>query len=119
MRAQRAIQMYLSAATFVRQRRETAFAMCGTTSVHQGGWSPQTPGGSRTDVLGCGLGVAVEEVDFGSQYVIETRSTFVDIVVATGTAEQFRPRRLAGDLECGRDWRNRVCRGDDEEEGDT
>jgi len=43
--------------------------------------------------LGCGLDVAVKEVDLRSQYVGEACSAFVDVVVAAGAAEQFGPRR--------------------------
>jgi hypothetical protein len=42
--------------------------------------------------LGCGLDVAVEEVDLRSQHVGEACSAFVDVVVAAGAAEQFGPR---------------------------
>ena len=44
--------------------------------------------------MGCGLDVAVEEVDFRSQHVGEARSAFVDVVVAAGAAEQFGPGAL-------------------------
>jgi hypothetical protein len=40
----------------------------------------------------------VEEVDLRSQHVGEASSAFVDVVVATGAAEQFGPRCPAGDL---------------------
>ena len=69
--------------------------------------------------LGCSLGVAMEEVNLRSQHVLETCSAFVDVVVAAGAAEQFGPGCLAGDLERGRDGRNGVCLGDDEQEGET
>ena len=52
--------------------------------------------------MGCGLDVAVEEVDLRSQHVDEACSAFVDVVVAAGAAEQFGPRCLAGDFERGR-----------------
>src|SRR4029453_1123499 len=64
-------------------------------------------------LLGCGLGVAVKEIDLRSQHVGEARSAFVDVVVATSAAEQFGPRCPAGDLERGRDGRNGVCLGYD------
>src|SRR4029077_3189651 len=54
-------------------------------------------GGSSGQLLGCGLDVAVEEVDLYSQHVGEACSAFVDVVVAAGAAEQFGPRCLAGD----------------------
>ena len=64
--------------------------------------------------MGCGLDVAVEEVDLRSQHVGEACSAFVDVVVAAGAAEQFGPRCLAGDFERGRDGRDTVCLGNDE-----
>src|ERR1700719_3242615 len=70
-------------------------------------------------LLGCGLRVAVEEVDLRSQHVGEARSAFVDVVVTTTAAEQFGTRCPAGDLERGRDGRNGVCLGDNEQKGDT
>ena len=39
--------------------------------------------------------------------------------LAAGAAEQFGPRCLAGDFECGRDGRDTVCLGNDEQEGNT
>ena len=63
--------------------------------------------------------MAVEEVDLCAPYVGETGSALVDVVVAAGAAEQLGPRCLAGDFERGRDWRDAVCLGNDEQEGDT
>ena len=80
------------------------------------GSAPWQPSGQ---LLGCGLDVAVEEVDLRSQHVGEGCSAFVDVVVAAGAAEQFGPRCLAGDFERGRDGRDTVCLGNDEQEGDT
>src|ERR1700730_1942097 len=70
-------------------------------------------------ILGCGLRVAVEEVDLRSQHVGEARSAFVDVVVTTPAAQHFGTRCPAGDLERGRDGRNGVCLGDNEQKGDT
>src|SRR6266404_5202422 len=77
------------------------------------------PRGSSGLLLGCGLRVAVEEVDLRSQHVGKACSAFVDVIVTTAAAEQFGPRCLAGDLERGRDGRNGVCLGDNEQKGDT
>src|SRR5437762_11617921 len=68
---------------------------------------------------GCGLGVAMEEGDLRSQHVREACSAFVDVVMATGAAEQFGPRCPTSDLERGRNGRNGVCLWDDEQERDT
>src|SRR5580693_1913129 len=89
---------------------------CGSTTT-----MPQTrpPGGPSGCVLGCGLRVAVEEVDLRSQHVGEACSAFVDVVVTTAAAEQFGTRCPAGDLERGRDGRNGVCLGENEQKGDT
>ena len=51
--------------------------------------------------MGCGLDVAMEEVDLRSQHVGEACSAFVDVVLAAGAAEQFGPRCLAGGFERG------------------
>jgi len=61
----------------------------------------------------------MEEGDLRSQHVGEACSAFVDVVMATGATEQFGPRCPAGDLERGRDGRDGVCLGDDEQEWDT
>src|SRR6266849_2908707 len=58
----------------------------------------------------------MEEVDLSSQHVGEACSSFVDVVVATDAAKQFGPRCPAGYLERGRDGRNGVCLGNDEQE---
>src|ERR1700722_17884418 len=76
-------------------------------------------GGRSGQLLGCGPGVAMEEVDLRSQHVGEACSAFVDVVVAAGAAEQFGPRYLAGDFERGRHGRDTVCLGNDEQEGNT
>src|ERR1700688_4680852 len=58
-------------------------------------------GGPSGQLLGYGLGVAMEEVDLRSQHVGEACSAFIDVVVAAGAPEQFGPRCLAGRFECG------------------
>ena len=63
--------------------------------------------------------MAVEEVDLRSQHVCEARSAFVDVVVTTTAAEQFGPWCSASDVEGGRDGRNGVCLGDNEQKGDA
>ena len=61
----------------------------------------------------------MEEIDLCSQHVREACSPFVDVVVTAAAAEQFGPRGPAGHLERGRNGRNGVCLGDDEQERDT
>src|SRR4029077_10113917 len=60
-----------------------------------------------------------KEFELDAQHVDVACSAFVDVVVATGAAEQISPRCLARDPERSRNGRNAVCLGDDEQEGNT
>ena len=60
-----------------------------------------------------------KEFELDAQNVGVASSAFVDVVVATGAAEQFGPQCPARDLERSRNGRNAVCLGDDEQEGHT
>jgi hypothetical protein len=62
-----------------------------------------------------GLSVTTKEVDLRAPHIGEAGTPFVDVVVAARAAEQFSPRRLAGDFERGGDGRNVVCLGDHEQ----
>jgi hypothetical protein len=52
--------------------------------------------------------MTMKEVDLRAQHIGETGAALVDVVMAAGAAEQFSPRRFAGDFECGRHGRNAV-----------
>src|ERR1700722_9321937 len=58
-------------------------------------------GAPSGQLLGCGLDMAMEELDLRSQHVGEACAAFIDVVVAAGAAEQFGPRCLAGGFERG------------------
>src|SRR6266566_122078 len=108
--------LVLLSVTSSRRFRRPPFAAESTTTMPPFG---TRPGETSGRLLGCGLRVAVEEVDLRLQHVGEACSSFVDVVVTTAAAEQFGPRCPAGDLEGGRDGRNGVCLGDNEQKGDT
>ena len=74
-------------------------------------------------VIGTPFGLPSSRGGGGSRppFAARLRSSlaFVDVVVTTTAAEQFGPWCSASDVEGGRDGRNGVCLGDNEQKGDA